>query len=256
MARSISVHFLPSHVRPDELVGATVVVIDVLRASTTITCALSAGARKVIPCADIEEARRVAQELPDGEVLLGGEREGLLIEGFDLGNSPAEYTSERVKGRTIVFTTTNGTRALAVCQGAEQVLIGALVNAAEVARRLQDSQNIHLLCAGTRGEISREDVLAAGAMVDHLSGDVQRSFERNDAAKIARDVWWATASHAEGVGADRDLDGILLSVLWETAGGRNVRSCGLEADIELCAQFDSYRCVPLLDRESGALLLR
>ena len=99
-------------------------------------------------------------------------------------------------------------------------------------------------------------MLAAGALVDQLSGDLGQRFERNDAARIARDVWWATAGHAVDISEDHDLDGILLSVLWETAGGHNVRSVGLQDDIELCARFGSLECVPVLDTATGALVLR
>ena len=124
----IHAHFLPRLTTPDALVGATVIVIDVLRATTTITAALAAGAERVIPCGELDDARRVREELAGGRppvsALLGGERGGLPIAGFDLGNSPAEYTPERVAGRTIAFTTTNGTQAMLHCRQAGRVLSG------------------------------------------------------------------------------------------------------------------------------------
>src|SRR3989339_400165 len=144
------------------LAGATVVVIDVLRASTTIIHALNAGAAEIIPCGEVEQARALAADFPREEVVLGGERGGLPIDGFDLGNSPSEYTPDRVAGRTIVFTTTNGTRAMMRCRKAGRVLIGAFVNASAVAEQLVGCERISLLCAGTEGEYSRDDILMAG----------------------------------------------------------------------------------------------
>src|SRR5687768_3032349 len=124
MPRTLDVHFLPELTSPEELAGGVVVVIDVLRASTTITYALAAGARELIPCLEIDDARAAATKLPPAQVVLGGERQGLPIAGFDLGNSPRDYTPERVGGKTVVFTTTNGTKAMLQCRQAARVLIG------------------------------------------------------------------------------------------------------------------------------------
>src|SRR4051812_42560200 len=109
--KRIDVYLLPALVEPEALSGSTVVVIDVLRATTTIVHALAAQAVEVAPFRDVEDARRLANDLGN-KAVLGGERGGVPIPGFDLGNSPAEYTSERVAGKTVIFTTTNGTRAL------------------------------------------------------------------------------------------------------------------------------------------------
>src|SRR5262245_57387196 len=112
MLRPLNVHLLPELTTPEALTGGVVVVIDVLRATTTITTALAAGARRVIPCLDVADARAAAANSPEGECVLGGERQGLRIEGFDLGNSPNEYTPASVGGKTLVFSTTNGTKAM------------------------------------------------------------------------------------------------------------------------------------------------
>src|SRR5687768_10758642 len=146
MPRPLNVHFLPDLTTPAELAGGVVVVIDVLRASTTITYALAAGAREVIPCLEIEEARAAAAKLPPGQAVLGGERHGLPIEGFDLGNSPRDYTPQRVGGKTVVFTTTNGTKAMMQCRQAAGVLIGSYVNFSALVQTLRASGlPIHLL---------------------------------------------------------------------------------------------------------------
>src|SRR5262245_35942829 len=109
---SIFVHLLPSLIPPGALRGGVAVVIDVLRASTVIVQALASGCEAVIPTLEIDEARRIATSLPAGKSLLGGERHGLPIEGFDLGNSPGDYTDEVCSGKTLVITTTNGTKAI------------------------------------------------------------------------------------------------------------------------------------------------
>lgn len=135
---------------PEEMVGGTVVVIDVLRSSTTIVYALEAGATEVIPCLEIDEARAVASQFLPSEVVLGGERKGLPIEGFDLGNSPGEYTPYSVGNRAVVLTTTNGIRAMALCRQAERVLIGAFTNASAIVDQLVGQERIHLLCGHGR----------------------------------------------------------------------------------------------------------
>ena len=133
----ISVHPLPSLFEPDDVVGGVAVVVDILRATTTITHALANGADQVIPCGTVEQALEVRSDRPSGTCLLGGERGGLRIDGFDLSNSPDDYGPNAVRGKTIGFTTTNGTRALIRAEKADHVLIGAFVNLSAVAEWLQ-----------------------------------------------------------------------------------------------------------------------
>src|SRR3954451_1319590 len=132
----VFVHLLPGLIPEDGLRGGLAVVIDVLRATTMIVHALVAGCTEVIPVSEVEEARQIAAALPLGSVLLAGERQGLPIDGFDLGNSPVECTPARCRGKTMVITTTNGTRALLACRDAERVFVGAFVNFAATWRRL------------------------------------------------------------------------------------------------------------------------
>src|SRR5262245_6050961 len=141
--RQIDVYLLPALVEPAELAGKTAVVIDVLRATTTIIHALAHGATQVVPCLEVEEAVERASSLARDKqaetlVLRGGERGGRQITGFELGNSPAEYSREVVAGKTVVFTTTNGTRAMQRCREARRVLVGAFVNFSAVCRELAD----------------------------------------------------------------------------------------------------------------------
>jgi 2-phosphosulfolactate phosphatase len=246
LARQIDVFLLPALADPGELAGRTVVVIDVLRATTTIVSALAAGATQVVPCQDIADARNLAIELPQ-PLLLGGERRGKQIPGFDLGNSPAEYTPEVVAGKTIVFSTTNGTGAMLRCKDAGRVLIGAFVNFSAVCRELAGQERLALVCAGTDGHVTREDTLLAGAIVDDLcrspllarSRSGSPGYELNDQAEIAADAW----QNAVRVLTDRPL-GITLR---DSRGGRNLIEIGQEDDIDLAAQIDKFDIVPELD---------
>lgn len=234
--RQIDVYLLPSLVEPEQLAGRTCVVIDVLRATTTIIHALAAGAAEVAPCLEVDEARRIAAGIGPSAVL-GGERAGGKIAGFDLGNSPAEYTAASVGGKTLVFTTTNGTRALARCKLARQVLLGAFVNLSAVCRELSDQEQIALVCAGTDGQVTREDALFAGAVAHELTQS--RRAEFNDQAEIAADAWRT----AVRLLTDRPLGMTLKSSL----GGRNLIGIGHENDIDLAAQIDRFDIVPELD---------
>lgn len=253
---NVYVHFLPLLVEPGELAGGTVVVIDVLRASTTIAHALAAGCREVIPCLEIDDARQIAARLPSGTAVLGGERGGLPIEGFAVGNSPDECHAGAVGGKSLVFTTTNGTRAMLACRLARRVLVGAFVNLSAVCRRLAEdadagASNVHLLCAGTQGQITREDVLFAGAVADALSRD-PRAWKPNDQAAIARDAWRQAMDRSPS-GADFDPGGDddplfarrrrLAEVLLDTEGGRNLRAIGLQRDVAVAAEIDRFDLV-------------
>jgi 2-phosphosulfolactate phosphatase len=250
---SIQAHFLPQLIAPEALAGGTVVVIDVLRATSTIAYALAAGARRVIPCGEVDEARRITAGLTEGGALLGGERGGLPIEGFDLGNSPCEYTPERVAGRTIVFTTTNGTRAMLRCRQAERAFLGAFVNLGALVDRLRNAEQVHFLCAGTKEEITREDVLAAGAIVhrltlpdDPVSASAWSRSDWNDEARVAYDAWQATLPPAELPFVEATPHW-LARALAESNGGRNLARVGLARDIADCAALDRLKIVPELD---------
>ncbi len=168
-------------------------VIDILRASSTIVTALSRGAAAVLPCLTVEEALSIRDRHPPGTVLLGGERGGVRIEGFDLGNSPREYTAEKIRDRFVGFTTTNGTRALLRSLEATKIFVGSFLNLSRIVDVLSDSAlPIHLVCAGTDGQITGEDVLFAGAVCQRLTGNDSAggsSFVLTDSAEIALSMW-------------------------------------------------------------------
>lgn len=232
---------LPDLIAPQTLFGRTAVVVDVLRASTTIVHALSAGAKAVIPCLEVEAARRRKRELlaelqTTGDttpVRSGGERGGVAIDGFDLGNSPTEYTRDQVANSLIVFTTTNGTRALECCRdAARSTLIGCFANLSTVLDHLANQPTIAIVCAGTNGAVTREDVLFAGALATQL---VREPDEADDSTRLAIDAWRTARQRA------------LADQLAETQGGRNLIRLGKSDDLPVAAAVDSHPVLPRLE---------
>jgi 2-phosphosulfolactate phosphatase len=255
MDHVLNVYALPSLVSPEELAGGTVVVIDVLRSTTTIAYALEAGALEVIPCQEVDEARALASQFPPGDVVLGGERKGLRIDGFDLGNSPTEYTPSSVGNRSVVLTTTNGTRAMANCTQAARVLMGAFVNASAIFDQLVGQEQVHLLCSGTDGQYSRDDVLLAGMLVEWLQQRGGMPYQLNAQAVTARENWVSSFAVPYVIGAE-PLDAELLArELRKSLGGRNLTAIGLDEDIRTAAQLDRFSVVPELDLESFRIRL-
>jgi 2-phosphosulfolactate phosphatase len=181
--------------RERDLSRTVCVVFDILRATTTMITALANGAESIIPVEEISEAVELRRQRPD--VLLAGERDGLRIRStltggidFDLGNSPREFTSERVQGRTIVMTTTNGTRALRACAGAQAVLIGSFLNLRAITNWLRDNKPTHLLlvCSGTYEQAAFEDILAAGAICERVWPNYAGGMVA-DSAELARRIY-------------------------------------------------------------------
>lgn len=234
MSREVNVFLLPQHFEPHELRGGIAVVFDVLRASTTILAALHGGAKCVMPFGDVPGAKAAAAGFRSGEAMLGGERGGVRIGGFDLDNSPSSYSAQRVSGKTVVFTTTNGTAALMRARAADRVLIGSLVNRRALADVLVKEQRpVHLICAGTDGRITAEDLLAAGAIVAELEQKSGPIASRDDVPTIARTFWQAESG----------APGRLFDALSRSQGGRNLVELGYEADIRFAARVDSIDLV-------------
>ena len=233
--RDVQVHLLPTLVQDGCLAGAVAVVVDVLRASTTIIHALGAGCTAVRPCAEVAEAMELAGQMRAGRVLLGGERDGVAPPGFDLGNSPREYIAKICRGCTLVLTTTNGTRALLRAAEAERVLVAGFVNYSAVCEQLQQDQRpIHIICAGTGPAVALEDTLLAGALVDFLCDVVE--VRLNDSARLA---WDCFETHGR----------VLLGALELSQGGANLRRLGYDDDIRAAAQVDQFALVPELRRD-------
>lgn len=248
-ARPLSVHLVPALVAPSLLVDSVVVMIDALRASVTIASALASGASAVHPTLTVEDAislskRMQSEGLARDRIVLGGERGGVLIPGFDLDNSPLAYTPERVQARTVIFTTANGTSTLLHAHGAARILIGALTNVSAVCRRIEaDPREVHILCSGTRGEISLDDCLAAGAMVERLVA-AGRELGSDDSGLVCLRLWQEAkkAGVLEAMGASR--------------GGRNLGRLGFDADIRFCSTVDVLDVLPEYDPRTGRITLR
>jgi 2-phosphosulfolactate phosphatase len=241
-SRILNVHYLPQQVTKQELVGSAVVVIDLLRASTTICQAIASGAAEVVPFLEVDETLAAAAAAGRHNIILGGERYGKRIPGFDLGNSPTEYTPRAVGGRRVFITTTNGTRALQHARLARRILVGAMVNLSAVAQSLRDEPCVDILCAGTDDDFTQEDILAAGALVYELS---TVSWQINENADNARLKWIELVARARA--ARRTSSEQLALELVDTQGGRNLVRIGLGADLAECAHIDRLAVLPELD---------
>lgn len=242
------VHLTPAAVAPEALAGGVVIVIDALRASVTIAAALAAGAPFVRACLSVEEARGVAAEMrAAGErPLLGGERGGVRIEGFDLDNSPRAYTRGAIDGRPVVFTTTNGTAAMLHAAGADEVIVGSLANVSAVCEAVrEEARAVHILCAGTRGEVSLDDCLPAGAMIERLVAG-GRGLASDDSARLCAMAWRATGGEPAAV--RRAMEG--------SRGGRNLLRLGMAEDVAFCSVVDAVAVVPVFHAATRRVTLR
>jgi len=261
MATDLQVHLLPSLVSDEQLRGGVAVVIDVLRASTTIVQALASRAACVIPVSTVAQAHVAAAEIAEitltptttevpadkrakAGILLGGERGGVLIPGFDLDNSPLKYSAGTVAGKTVIFTTTNGTQALLKCHLAERVFVGCFSNLHSVISLLaNDSRPIHLVCAGTDGFVSTDDALCAGAIATGVWAARNWPKWLGDELRMVMDFFTCRCQPMREV----------INTLRESQGGRNLISLGLDADIERAARWDLFRIVPEFDVASRRL---
>jgi 2-phosphosulfolactate phosphatase len=213
-----------------DLSATTCVVFDVLRATSSMITALAHGAAEIHPVGTIEEALALKVRMPDA--VLGGERQGDLIPGFDIGNSPFEYR-EPMAGRRIITTTTNGTVALRACERARRVLVGALLNleALAVAIRAQTTPRVLLVCAGTFETFALEDAYAAGSLIR----DLQAS-----ARVTVTDAALALTAIASGF-ADPH------SALRAARNGQALLATGRRADVEWCAQLSRYKIAGIME---------
>jgi len=231
----LDVVFTPTGLASQEVQGRTVFVIDILRATTTMCAALHHGARALIPVASAEEALRLAQTLGSEDVLLAGERQAVRIPGFHLGNSPGEMTETGVKGKTLVMTTTNGTRALLACQAAAAVYpacAGNLSLAAEKAReRLESGRETLIVCAGREGAFALEDAYAAGRLLASTLGSTRTRRGLSDAAIAALDL-----VRRYGEEWERPLR--------RSRAGRGLARLGFGEDIAAAARLDAYPVLP------------
>ena len=215
-----------------------VVVIDVFRATTSICYGIENGAEAIIPVSQVEECSAYLEKGFD--YLLAAERNGEVVEGFDFGNSPFSYTKEKVAGKTVVLTTTNGTHALHLSRQAKKIVIGAFINLTAICNWLkQQDENILLVCSGWKNNFNLEDTLFAGAVVDQLKG---YGFRVDDPAIAANDLYQL---------AKDDLD----TYLKKTSHSERLKKLGIEADIAFCLKVDLTTAIPVLEGDRLVKLL-
>jgi 2-phosphosulfolactate phosphatase len=231
----LDVVFTPAGLTSQEVQGRTVFVIDILRATTTMCAALHSGARALIPVAATEEALRLAQTIGSADVLLAGERGAVRIPGFHLGNSPLEMTETAVRAKTLIVTTSNGTKALLACQAAAAVYpacAGNLSLAAEKVREtIAEGRRALIVCAGREGAFSLDDAYAAGRLVAAALGDRRRRPGLSDAAVAALDL---VRRYGDDWGR----------ALRRSRAGRELLRLGFGDDIAAASQVDAYPVLP------------
>jgi 2-phosphosulfolactate phosphatase len=209
-----------------------VVVIDIFRATSSICYGIENGAEAIIPVSQVEECAAYREKGLD--YLLAAERDGSVVEGFDFGNSPFSYTKEKVAGKTIVLTTTNGTHALHLSRSAKKIVIGSFLNLTALSNWLNtQNENVLLVCAGWKNNFNLEDTLFAGAVIEQLK---DKGFELDDAAIAANDLFQIGKT---------DINVYLK----KTSHGERLKKLGIEKDIEFCLQVDLTTAIPILDGE-------
>ena len=227
---NVEVFFSPVAVGEASVEGRTAVIIDVIRATSCVVEALANGARGIFPTALPEEAVKLASSLGREDTLLCGERKGLKIEGFDLGNSPTEYAQGVVEGKQIVLSTTNGTRAFLAAEGADRVLAASFLNLSAVVESLEGIQDLAVVCAGKENRFSMDDALCAGLILKALGARVGEDLAGNDGVRIVLDM-------AEKYVPDE-------SFLRSTRAGQALVEIGMDLDLAFCASLDRHGIVP------------
>ncbi len=230
---SIDVVISHPYIEEEMLLGKTVILIDTLRATSVIVTALMNGAERVYPVKETAEALALKETLKgEADVLLGGERKGLKIEGFDLANSPLEYTKAAVFGKTLIMSTTNGTRTMEKCFKADEVIIGCLLNASAAAKTaLMTGRDILIVNSGTNGKFTMDDFITAGCMVSAMKQQNPES-ALSDLAAAAQLVYQA---HPD-----------IVSAMADCYHYNYLQSIGLTGDLAYCLQRDLTDTVPVL----------
>ena len=225
--------FIPEEIKNIKLAGKLVVIIDVLRASSTIVTALANGCRGFIPILSPDRAKKKADQFEKERVLLVGEREGIKIEGFDLGNSPREYKREAVKDKTIIFSTTNGVKTLEMVKGAHRIIIGSFLNLQAVCNYCTNYRgDILIICAGKEGRFSLEDAACAGMLIDSLRDVFSGTCQEVDVNLTAQLLYVKFGNN-------------ILEILRKSQHGRYLENIGLGEDLKFCSQLDLFHIVPI-----------
>lgn len=232
MRIEVKTEFLARNAKKAVKRGDLIIVVDALRCSSSIVTALANGAKAIIPVKTLREAYMIQAMNP--YYLLAGERGGVKPRGFDLGNSPLEYTCEKIRGKIIVLTTTSGTAALALSKNSKHILIGSFLNAGAVAKKafeiaVAENMNISIVQSGTKGEFSLEDFICAGAIISRMP---QRHIEMSDSALASLLAF----KHAEAN---------LCAIVMESHHSRKLIELGFKEDIEFSCRLDFFQITPI-----------
>lgn len=228
----------PALLHLHELSGKIVVVIDIFRATSTITTALYNGATKVIPVTDVELCKQLGASTEN--CITAGERGGKVIEGLMGGNSPLEYTKERVEGKTLILTTTNGTKLLHMAKEASQILIGSFLNLNRISEYLlAENKDVVLACAGWMDQVNFEDSLFAGYLCKSLSFNFELL---GDNALMTENLAQHTGSVTQTLSAARHF--------------KRLQEFGFQKDIEHCCTLNHQPVLPIFDKTTGEITLK
>jgi len=229
----MKINVLYSNIFLDDLyfTGKTVVVIDVLRATSVIVTAIANGAREIIPVSTLDFAMKVSGDAFRSQTLLCGERNTKMVEGFNLGNSPSEYTSEVVSGKSIILYTTNGSKSIVKAKFAENLFIASFLNLKVVVKHLKKlKKDVDIVCAGTNGFFNMEDSICAGTIVSELKNEIDNlTLSDSAAASVTLSKFTARS---------------IPNMLHKTEHGKLLIENGFKADVEDCAILDKYNVIP------------
>jgi 2-phosphosulfolactate phosphatase len=238
-----NVLFTPANADELSFSGKTTVVIDVLRATSTIVNAIRNGAKEIIPVATVEFAVKVSGGMFGGLTLLGGERNTKKIEGFALGNSPLEYSPEIINGKSIILYTTNGTKAIAKAKFSKNLLICSFLNLSVIAQYLISlDSDFEIICSGRNNSFSLEDTVCAGKLISEVL-KLKEDLELSDTAKASLAI-------------SKTLGKSLLKMLMESEHGILLLENGFEADIRFCSKINSVNVIPTFNGNVIKLLVR
>ena len=228
------VHFSPAQFDEMQLKDKTVVVIDVLRASTSVAMALQSGAKEIIPVSSVESAVKISGSLFGDVTIRAGERNGKMIEGFNLGNSPEEYTREMVNGKSIIFMTTNGSGAMVKGRHAKNLIVAGFVNLSAVVSFLKEfAGDFMIICAGKENDFCIEDAVCAGKIINKLEQEIDADLLLNDAGAAATTL-------------DKTFGKNILKLLKSSEHGKHLIEIGFADDLKICADIDAIPVLPIL----------
>jgi 2-phosphosulfolactate phosphatase len=230
----IDLFFSAAEIPSVKINGRVAVIIDVLRASTSIITALANGCRGILPVSEIDEAKQLAQQFPPESILLGGERNEMPIPGFDLSNSPLEYTADKVIEKRIIFTSSNGAKLFNYIRDAHKAIVAGFVNVTASSEFIiEHNADVSIMCAGKNRLFGIEDAVCGGMIVDKILNKTSVYLNLNDGAVAAQRLYLSYADN-------------ITEMLYQTSHGKRLVEIGSEQDIKACGQLDSFNTIPIL----------